>query len=70
MDITAKVWHNGQTITVSKTMDFDEVRAAFRDAQENYIPEDAVFTLTDRGRAHLEELKERQRDRMGADLCE
>lgn len=58
--ISAKVWHNGQVIEVHKTMDLEEIRAAFKDADNNYIPEDAVFTLTPLGKAQLEKLRSEQ----------
>lgn len=58
--ITAKVWNNGEVIEVSKTMSYEEVRAAFADADRNYIPEDAIFTLTDIGKEELARLKAEQ----------
>lgn len=45
--------------TDARTMPFQEVRDAIREAKEAYIPSDAVFTLTDLGRMELERLKER-----------
>ena len=45
VEITAKVWHDGEVINVGNKMSFDEVRAAFKEAWEGYIPEDAIFTL-------------------------
>jgi hypothetical protein len=58
--ITAKVWNNGDVIEVSKTMSYEEVRVAFNDADRNYIPEDAIFTLTDIGKEELARLKAEQ----------
>ena len=60
VEINAKVWHNGEIIAVSKTMCFDEVRAMFKEAEHGYIPENAVFTLTDAAREALEKLKHSQ----------
>lgn len=57
--IEAEIYHNGELIEVSKTMDFGEVRAAIKEAQECYMPSDTVFALTDLGRAELERLKEK-----------
>lgn len=54
--VTAKVWMNGEIKTVARTMPFQEVLDAIREAQEAYIP---VFTLTDLGRREPERLKER-----------
>ncbi len=45
--ISAKVWHNGEVITVGRTMPFEEVRAAFQEAEQGYIPSDTVFSLSE-----------------------
>lgn len=58
--ITAKVFHDGKLMEVHKTLGITEVRAAFKDAEDSYFPPDAEFTITDKGRAYLDEL-ERQR---------
>ena len=58
--ITAKVFHDGKLMEVSKTLGITEVRAAFKDAEDSYFPPDAEFVITDKGRAYLDEL-ERQR---------
>lgn len=59
LKIDAEVYHDGQLIEVTKDMDFGEIRAAIKEAQECYIPSDTVFALTDVGRAQLEKLKEK-----------
>ena len=59
--ITAKVWNDGKVIEVSKTMPYEEVRDAFKDAERNYIPEDAIFSLTDLGKEYAERLIAEQR---------
>lgn len=43
--ISAKVWHNGEVLTVERTMPFQEVREAMKEAEEGYMPSNAVFTL-------------------------
>lgn len=58
--IRAKVWHKGSVIEVEKTVDFDTIREMFKEADQGYIPENAIFTLTDKGKAYLEELKRKQ----------
>lgn len=58
--ITAKVFHGGELMEVHKKLSLTEVRAAFKDAEDSYFPPDAEFTITDKGRAYLDEL-ERQR---------
>ena len=64
VDITAKVWHKGGIVNVKKTMDFDEVRAMFKEAEQGYFPEDAIFTLTDLGKEELARLKAEQLARL------
>lgn len=60
--ISAKIFHNGELIEAHSTLGFEEVRAAIKEAQECYIPSDAVFSLTPLGEKYLEELKARYRD--------
>ena len=67
VEIKAKVWHDKEVREVSKTMDFGEVRAAFKEAEDGYIPSDAVFTLTDIGKEMLGKMKAEQLHRMGVD---
>lgn len=55
--IDAKVWHDGEVVNVTRTMSFEEVKDAFKEAEEWYIPDDAVFKITDKGRKELENLK-------------
>lgn len=55
--VSAKVWNGRKVIDVERTMLFGEVRNAIKDAQENYIPEDAVFMLTDFGKKQQDLLK-------------
>lgn len=53
--ITARVYLNGELQTVEKQLGPSEVREAFKEAEENYIPDDAVFQITEEGRRYLEE---------------
>jgi hypothetical protein len=55
VDIVAKVYIDGKVQTVKRTMDMNEIRTAFKEAAENYIPSDAVIMLTEKGRAMLNE---------------
>lgn len=55
--ITAKVWVNSEVVEVHKTMQFEEIREAFKEADDGYIPSNAIFTLSDIGREQLEQLK-------------
>ena len=59
--ISAKVFHDGRLQEVHRTMDFGEVRDAFKEAEEGYIPSDAVFSLTPLGKQYVEELIKKQR---------
>lgn len=59
--ISAKVYHDGKLQDVHRTMGFDEVREAFKEAEQGYIPSDAVFTLTPLGKKYAEELIQKQR---------
>ena len=45
VDITAKIYINHELHEVTTHMDFPEVRAAIREAQQGYIPSDALFCL-------------------------
>lgn len=62
LTINAKIWRDGEVAEVSRKMPFEEVRDAIKEAQEGYIPSDAIFTLTDLGREELERLKGKYSD--------
>lgn len=55
VEIRAKVFENGELIDVSKKLSMQELREAFRKADDGYIDDDDVFVLTDKGRAHIDE---------------
>lgn len=59
--ISAKVYRDGKLQDVHRTMGFDEVREAFKEAEQGYIPSDAVFSLTPLGEKYAEELIKKQR---------
>lgn len=58
VEITAKVFdeENGELLDVSRKMTVEEVKRAKELADECYIPDDAVFTLTESGREYVESL--------------
>ena len=56
VEITAKVYHDGELINVKKTLSIQEVREGFKEAEEGYVPSDAVFQVTENGLKYLEEL--------------
>lgn len=49
-----KVFENGELMTVSKLMSLDDIREAFKQADEGYIDPDATYALTDKGKALAE----------------
>lgn len=53
--ITAKVWMDGEVQEVQKTMSMAEIQAAFKESEWIYIPQDAVFQLTETGKKYLED---------------
>lgn len=54
--LTITVFQDGELIKVEKRLDMDAVRHAIREADENYLDPDAVFTLTDKGREYAERM--------------
>ena len=60
--INARIYHDGELTDVVKTMELSDIREAFQDAQRNYMPEDAVFSLTPLGEAALERLRSKGRE--------
>ena len=64
LTLHAKVFlSDGELHEVEAVMDFDEVRNAIKEAEEaGYIPDDAVFCLTEKGRAYAEELARKEID--------
>ena len=45
LELSAKVWHNGKVVTISRTLPFEEVKEAFKEANEGYIPSNAVYCV-------------------------
>lgn len=54
--IEAKVYFDGSLHTVSKTLSLSDIREAFR-MGDDYIADDDVFVLTEKGKAFLEETR-------------
>lgn len=50
------VFRNDKLEPYCVSMDLTDIRRAFRMAEEDYIPSDAVFTLTDKGKEYAEGL--------------
>ena len=60
--ISAKVFHDGELQNVCRTMGLQEIREAFQEAEQGYIPSDAVFTLTPLGKQYVDELIRKQKE--------
>lgn len=60
LTLTAKVYHEGELVTVGKDYSISEIREMFRKADDGYIDDDDRFVLTDRGKAFLEEIGKRK----------
>ena len=54
--ICCSVYLDGKIQKVQKTLSMQEVQEAIREADRNYFPEDAVFTITDKGREYAERM--------------
>ena len=52
--VTAKIYRDGEIMTVERKLGLKEIREAVAEADAIYIPPDATFVLTDTGRAMLE----------------
>lgn len=57
VDMTIKVMQNGKVIDVECQMDTQAIREAFREADENYMADDAVYVLTEKGREIADQMK-------------
>ena len=55
-ELSFKIYLDGEIRTVVKTLNQDELREAVRKAEEGYIDEDDVFTLTEKGKQLAEQL--------------
>lgn len=54
VDIVAKIFHEGKIMEVHKIMSMEDIRTAFRKADDGYIDDDDEFVLTDKGLRYLE----------------
>ena len=50
LTINAKIYLNGELKTVNTTYDMADVQKAIKEAEDGYIPSDAKFVLTDKGK--------------------
>ena len=56
--LIAKVFENGTITECKKKLDMKDCREAIEDAEKNYIEDDDLYAITDKGRAYLGQLKE------------
>lgn len=50
VEMVVKVMRDGEIVKIAHQMDTKAIRDAFKEAEKNYLPDDAVFTLTEKGR--------------------
>jgi len=55
--VIAKVYHEGELIEVEGNYTMEQIREAFQKADDGYIDDDDRFVITEKGRAWLEENK-------------
>lgn len=60
MTLTCKVYLDGKLQEVQRTLTMKEIQEAVRKADEGYIDEDDVFTLTEKGMDYANWLEERE----------
>lgn len=58
--IQCKVYMDGELMTVWRTMGMKEIQHAIKEAEDCYIPEDAIFQLTEEGKRYVEELERKE----------
>ena len=58
--IIATIYEDDEVHEVSKDLNLEELRDAFRRADDGYFDDDDRFVLTEEGKAFLEELKKGQ----------
>ena len=60
VELNIKVFADGEVKKVGKTLSIEEIRETFKEYEEaedcGYIPPDATFRLTDKGKKMLEEI--------------
>lgn len=54
--LKCKVFDHGEMISVSRTMDLNDIRTAFDKADKGYIDDDDRFVITDKDREYLDNI--------------
>ena len=60
VQLRIKVFHEGELITVGRTLSMDDIRTAFRKADEGYIDDDDEFVITEKGLQWLEDHRDEE----------
>lgn len=55
VNFVVKIYQGGELYELSSKLDFDGVRNAIKDAENNYFDEDAKYVITEEGRRWLAE---------------
>lgn len=55
VEIRCKVYSGGKLVDVSKTLDMNDLRTAFKKADDGYIDDEDTFCITEKGLKWLEE---------------
>lgn len=61
LTLTAKVYHEGELVTVGKEYSISEIRAMFDKADKNYVEDDDLYTLTEEGKMYIDEMIKRMK---------
>ena len=59
LTLTAKVYHEGELVTVGKEYSISEIRAMFYKADMNYSEDDDLYTITEEGKMYIDEMIKR-----------
>lgn len=62
INIEASVFHGGKVEKVGRKFEFGEIREMFKEAQDGYIPSDALFSLAPVGKDRITRLVEKYID--------
>jgi hypothetical protein len=59
LTLTAKVYYEGELVTVGKEYSISEIRAMFHKADMNYAEDDDLYTMTEEGKMYFDEMIKR-----------
>lgn len=70
VEIAATIYIDGKLKRVARVMGFPEVRAAFKEANDGYMPSDAIFSLRPMGEEKVTALVEKYLTKERFGKCE